>query len=253
MYQAVPAVWHICAAKAFHFFKALYEAGCEKDLSNQIRICLLLSQRRKYPDGMFENEQWTVRAQHLLQQAQKPSSASQIGPSRAHSKRWKLLSCCCLIRAQRVAIGTHRNASIATGPLEIPSITEADLEEDLEFPWFLDVAAKRQLAKAFVAYVELSRVMEPLRLVILHNQPSTDSCEKGPSRTIAFRGSIMGPLEEVESSLVEWREQYNDLFLVDWDTTRSPDVATPSYLTMALAYINLSYEYVVSTIPIVHD
>lgn len=202
---------------------------------------------------MFENEQWTVRAQYLLQQARKPPSASQTGPSGGNSNRWKVLSCCCLIRAQRVAIGTHRNASIATSPLEIPSITEADLEEDLEFPWFLDVATKRQLAKAFVAFVELSRVMEPLCQVILHNQPRTESGEKRPSRTTPFRGSIMGPLEEVESSLMEWREHYDDLFLVDWDTTRDQDAALPSCLTVALAYTNLTYEYVASVLSITYD
>ena len=147
-----------------------------------------------------------------------------------------------------MAIGTHRNASIATSPLEIPSITEADLEGDLEFPWFLDIATKRQLAKAFVAFVELSRVMEPLRQVVLRNQPRTESREKGPSRPTPFRGSIMSPLEEVESSLMEWREHYNDLFLVDWDTTPDQDGAVPSCLTVALAYINLTYEYVALTL-----
>ena len=201
---------------------------------------------------MFENEQWTIRAQHLLQQIQKPLSTSQTSPSHASPNRWKLLSCCCLIRAQRVAIGTHRNASIATTPLEIPSITEADLDEDLGFSWFLDVATKRQLAKAFVASVELSRVMEPLCQVVLRNQPSTESNEKGLSRTIPFRGSVMGPLEEVESSLVEWREHQNDLFLVDWDTNCNLEVATPSCLTVALAYINLTYEYMASVLSVAY-
>ncbi len=202
---------------------------------------------------MFENEQWTIRAQHLLQQAQKPlSTTSQTGPSHGNPNRWKLLSCCCIIRAQRVAIGTHRNASIGTTPLEIPIITEADLEEDLEFPWFLDVATKRQLAKAFVAFVELSRVMEPISQVILRNQPSTESGEKGLSRSIPFRGSIMGPLEEVESSLVEWREHHNDLFLVDWDTTCNLDGATASCLTVAFGYINLTYEYITSILSVAY-
>ena len=233
--------------------QALYEAGCERDLSNQIRICLLLSQRRKYPGGMFDNERWTIRAQHLLQQAEKPPLVSQTTPRCRKSSRWRLLSCCCLIRAQRVIIGTHRNASIATVPLEIPSITEADLEEDLDFPWYLDVATKRELAQVFMAFVDLSRVMHPLCHVVLRNEPKTESGPKGLSRTIPFRGSVLGPLEEVESSLVEWRAYYSELFLTSWDNTRSPGAATPSCLTVAYAYINLTYEFVASTLSVTYD
>jgi hypothetical protein len=202
---------------------------------------------------MFENEQWTVRAQYLLQQAEKPPLVSHTPPQRGNSSRWKLLSCCCLIRAQRVIIGTHRNASIATVPLEVPSLTEADLEEDLEFPWFLDVATKRELAQVFLASIDLHRVMYPLCQVVLRNELKTESGQKGLSRTIPFRGSVLGPLEEVESSLVEWRARYNELFLVNWDTTRNLDAATPSCLTVALAYINLTYEYVASTLSITCD
>jgi hypothetical protein len=124
--------------------QALYEAGCERDQLNQIRICLLLSQRRKYPDGMFENERWVLRAQNLLQQADMPPFVSQPHLQRGNSSRWKLISCCCVIRAQRVIIGTHRNALITAVPMKVPRITAADLEEDLRFPWFLEIAAKRK-------------------------------------------------------------------------------------------------------------
>jgi len=148
-----------------------------------------------------------------------------------------------------VIIGTHRNASIATVPQEVPSITEADLEEDLEFPWFLDVATKRKLAQVFVAFVDLHRVMDPLCPVFLRNEPKIESGQNGFSRTTPFRGSIMGPLEEVESSLMEWRAHYNELFPVNWDTTtRNLDAAPPSCLTVALALINLNYEYTAPTL-----
>lgn len=73
-----------------------------------------------------------------------------------------------------------------------------------------------------------------------------DSAQKTTSTFNPIRGSVMGALEEVESSLVEWRARYEDLFLTEEDGTRDSGTLTPPCLEVAAAYINLSYEYAFS-------
>ena len=139
-------------------------------------------------------------------------------------------------------LGTHRNASITAVPTKVSRVTAADLEEDLRFSWFLDVATKRKLAQVFVASVDLHRFIHPLSQIVLRHEPEPGSVQKGTGSFIPFRGSVMGELEEVESSLVEWRTRYNELFLVKWDATRDPGAAFPHCLAVAASYMNLSYE-----------
>ncbi|KAK5056230.1 hypothetical protein LTR84_012783 [Exophiala bonariae] len=227
---------------AFHARAAYhYEARCERDLLNQIRICLLLSQRRKYPDGMFENEKWTLRAQHLLQKTEKLPLISDNQSQGGKSSRWKVLQCCCLVRAQRVLIGTHRNASVTTTQIEPPCITIMDLEDDLRFSWFLTATIKEKLAQVFVASVDLHRSLAPLCPLILRRDSEPGAAQKGTPTFTPFRGSVMGALEEVERSLVEWRARYDGLFL----TSDTCPVLPPS-LQATAAYVNLCYEYGIS-------
>ena len=204
---------------------------------NQIRICLLLSQRRKYPDGMFDNEKWVVRAQNLLQ---RPGiSLLQHGTS----TRWKILSCCCVIRAQRLIIGTHRNTLITEIPSKIPQLEVTDLEEDLRFPWFLSVAEKRRLAQVFKAAVDLQQFIDPLCQIVLRREPEPWSGQKEtPGSFVPFRRSVMGDLEEVESSLMDWRTRYERLLLEDWDATSTTFPPSPPCFAVAAAHLNLGYE-----------
>jgi hypothetical protein len=211
---------------------------------NQIRVCLLLSQRRKYPDAMFDNERWLAKAQDVLQQVKLPHLVSQSHNQHGISIRWKILSCCCVIRAKRVILGTHRNALITTVPGKIPQITAADLEEDLRFSWFLEVGAKRKLAQMFVATVNLQRSIDPLCQVLLRRDPEPWSTQKGSSGLLPLRRSVMGELEEVESSLMEWRARYDELLPDKWDLTRSPGAVSPPSLSVTGSYLKLSYEYV---------
>lgn len=198
---------------------------------------------------MFENEKWALRAQHLLQKTEKLPLISENQLQGGKASRWKLLSCCCLVRAQRLIIGTHRNASITSVLAEPPSITTADLEEELRFPWFLTTTTKKRLAQVFVATVDLHRSFAPLCPLALRREPepgARDSAQKTTSTFNPIRGSVMGALEEVESSLVEWRARYEDLFLTEEDGTRDSGTLTPPCLEVAAAYINLSYEYAFS-------
>jgi hypothetical protein len=208
---------------------------------NQVRICLLLSQRRKYPDGMFENERWVIRAQHLLQRGDMAPSVSQPPPQLGTSSRWKLLSCCCVMRAQRVLLGTHRKTWISSEPPKVPQITAADLEEDLRFPWFLKVAAKRKLAQLFLATVDLHQYLDPLSQMLLRREPELWFDQKGASNLIPNRRSVMGELEEVEGGLADWRDRYDGLLLEVWDTARNWGAASACYV-VAAAFVNLGYE-----------
>ncbi|KAK5074475.1 hypothetical protein LTR70_005402 [Exophiala xenobiotica] len=229
--------------EAFHArAKVLYEAGCEGNLMNQIRICLLLSQRRKYPDGMLDNEKWVARAQNLFQRA----DTSHLQPRT--STRWKLLSCCCVIRAQRLIIGTHRKTLVTEIPSKLPQVTSADLEEDLRFPWFLSVADKRKLAQVFIAALDLQQYIDPLCQIVLRREPEPCSGRKGPGSIIPIRRSVMGELEEVESSLVSWRARYDGLLLEDWDATLTSGPASRPYFAVAAAHLNLGYEYCISSL-----
>ncbi len=203
---------------------------------NQIRICLLLSQRRKYPDGMFDNEKWVARAQNLFQRAD-----MSLLPPRT-STRWKILSCCCVIRAQRLIIGTHRKTLATEIPLKLPQVTAADLEEDLRFPWFLSIADKRKLAQVFIAAVDLQQYIDPLCQIVLRRESEPHSGQKGLDNFIPFRRSVMGELEEVESSLVSWRARYEGLLREDWDATLTSGPASRPYLAVAAAHLNLGYE-----------
>ena len=191
---------------------------------------------------MFENERWVVRAQQLLQQAEKAPLVSQSHFQRGNSSRWRLLSCCCLIRAQRVLIGTHRNAWITGVPAKVPRITAVDLEEDVRFPWFLEIATKRKLAQVFVATVDLHRSVDPLCQVVLRHEPRPGSAQQGTGSFTPFRGFVMGALEEVESSLVEWRAGYHELLLVNWEAARKLGAASPPCSVVATAFLNLGYE-----------
>ena len=203
---------------------------------NQIRICLLLSQRRKYPDGMFDNELWVVRAQNLLQQAE--IAHLHVG----NSTRWRLLTTCCIIRAQRVMIGTHRNTLITKAPSKLPQISAADLEEDLRFPWFLSVAEKRRLAQVFMAAVDLHQLIDPLCQIVLRREPEPWSGQKGFGAFNPVRRSVMGELEEVENSMVDWRARYDALLLGDWDAAVNPGPASPPCFAVAAAHLHLGYE-----------
>lgn len=212
-------------------------------------MCLLLSERRKYPDGMFDNERWAARAQQLLQQAENHDPLSQTDLHHVDSKWWKVVYCCCHIRAQRILIGTHRNASITASPTKIPRLTLADLEDDVRLPWFLDTATKRKLAQVFVAFVNIQRIISPLSQIVLRHESGSDAGLKGVGSAGLPRGSVMGILEEVESSLVEWRAQYEELMLIKWDDTRKSNPASPPCLAVATSYMNLGYEYVIVTSP----
>ena len=211
---------------------------------NQIRVCLLLSLRRKYPDAMFDNERWIVKAQNVLQQAELPHLVSQSHIQHGISIRWKLLSCCCVIRAKRVILGTYRDALSTAALAKVPQITTADLEEDLRFSWFLEVKAKRKLAQMFVAAVDLHQSIDPLCQVLLRRDPEPWSAQKSSSSLLPFRRSVMGELEEVESSLVEWRARYDELLPDQWDATRSSGAASPLSLPVTGSFLKLSYEYV---------
>ena len=203
---------------------------------NQIRICLLLSQRRKYPDGMFDNEKWVARAQNLFQRA----DTSHLPPQT--STRWKILSCCCVIRAQRLIIGTHRKTLVTEIPLKLPQVTAADLEEDLRFSWFLSIADKRKLVQVFIAAVDLQQYIDPLCQIVLRRESEPRSVQKGPGGFIPIRRSVMGELEEVESSLVSWRARYDWLLLEDWNATLTSGPASRPYFAVAAAHLNLGYE-----------
>lgn len=193
---------------------------------------------------MFDNERWALRAQHLLQQAGKHNQLSQTNLQHENSRWWKVVSCCCHIRAQRILIGTHRNASIAASPTKIPRITAGDLEEDLRFSWFLDIPTKRKLTQVFVAFVDIQSIISPLSQVVLRNQPELGPVQKGGDSFGLARGSVMGILEEVEGSLVEWRAQYDELMLIKWEDNRKSDPASSPCLAVATSYMNLGYECV---------
>lgn len=194
---------------------------------------------------MFENERWTLRAQHLLQQAEKSAFVSATHIQSNPSSRLKLLSCCGQIRAQRILLGTHRNASITPFPMELPSLTAADLEEDLRFPWFLEVTAKRKLVQVFLATVNLHRSIDPICPLVLRREPDPLFEQKGVGGFVPFRGSVMGALEDVESSLVEWKAQYIEIFQESWLTGQKQGTESAPCLAVAAAYLNLTYEYVI--------
>jgi hypothetical protein len=170
------------------------------------------------------------------------SLVSQPQPQLGTSSRWKVISCCCVMRAQRVILGTHRKTWISPEPTKMPQITAADLEEDLRFPWFLKVAAKRKLAQLFLAAVDLHQYLDPLSQMLLRREPELRFDQKGAGNLIPIRRSVMGELEEVEAALADWRDRYDGLLLEVWDTTRNWGAASPPYYVVAAAFLNLGYE-----------
>ena len=138
--------------------------------------------------------------------------------------------------------GTHRKTLVTEVPARLPQVTVADLEEDLRFSWFLSVADKRKLAQVFVAAVDLQQYIDPLCQIVLRRESEPYSGQKGSDGFIPIRRSVMGELEEVESSLVSWRARYDGLLLEDWDATLTSGPASRPYFAVAAAHLNLGYE-----------
>ena len=190
--------------------QALYLAGDESDYANKVIICLLLSFRRRYPSGMFDNEYWLLEAQNILQDAKLNLCQSASAPNQHRSiARWPILHYCVVMRVGCLLVGTRRTSSLLKPlALEQPYVDLRALEEDLEFSWFSTSSTKRLMFEILRARWELWQAKNVLCSNILRQ---TVDCFQSGTPSVFFRNTSIGELVNLQADLERWRAGHDEL------------------------------------------
>ena len=160
---------------------------------------------------MFDNEYWLLEAQNVLQDAKHSLCQSLSTPEqRRKMARWSILHCCAVVRGGSLLGGTHRTSSLLKSlSLEQPDIELRNLEEDLEFSWFLASSTKRLMSEVLMARWELSRATNLLCSNILRRTVDCFQCVTPSSGS--FRKSLIEELADLQADVEEWRAEYDVL------------------------------------------
>ncbi|KAL4804325.1 hypothetical protein BDV18DRAFT_142954 [Aspergillus unguis] len=227
--------------------KILYEAGCESDSLAKVQICLLLA-ATTYPNfdnGEIPAENWMKEAQLIFKEANVPDILSRNFPPSRKKSRWRVLYSCCSMRILCCILGSRRPTVLPDVPLEAPCVSPADLQDDLRVSWHLSVEVKQKLLAILLARMDLFRHIITICNIIAHRSQRLPSAASYPKRSPTY--SIIGELEECESSISEWRTQYYHLF---HDGSESPQLHGGSDLSLLThrLHLELSYEFTVSVL-----
>jgi hypothetical protein len=179
---------------------------------------------------------WLLEAQKLLTQVNVNQCVLQAA-SNVEEKRWMVLYACYLVRACTLISGARSLVSNIEIPTIKPKIHLEDLE-DITCTWFLDLATKRKTADLFLSLLSITLICLPLCQLLRRR---TAEVLSSASETNGTRRSIMGELEELESRLMSWKTEHQNLL-----TSQSPWPAAPrsgDFCVLAMqSSARLSYE-----------
>jgi hypothetical protein len=216
----------------------LYDLGCESDILGRIRICLLLSHQRSYPNAMFENEQWALKAYHWLQEVNVNRILEDKELPSTVLSHWRRVYCCWALRTTALTLATCRTSSQKPLSFNIPPLQISDLQDDIGFPWFYNVQTKHRLAQIFLARLSLTRRTIPLCNFLMEldvgSQTRPDSVQ-APGR------SILADIEQAEARFSDWKLKYETL-LSSNDMPSRPDMDDLA-LAIQQSQLKLIYEY----------
>ncbi|KAH0831542.1 hypothetical protein FOPE_00489 [Fonsecaea pedrosoi] len=167
--------------------------------------------KRKYPDAMFENEYWILKAHDILQQAIfSPDSASPCQQQRIGAQ-WKRLRAIFSTRIGYIRLGNRSNGVPKLQDV-VPRLSVEDLEEDLRFSWFVSCELKQKLIQVLLASCELTADSEPLcRLLTWRSAlAQTVTVSSGYSNH-----PLMGDAERIEQLLGDWKSRHQRLLMAD--------------------------------------
>jgi hypothetical protein len=193
-----------------------------------------------FQNGMIQRENWIIEAQRILKEVNVPMLLSQSSLPLRQIARWRILSACCILRVIAFLLGSQR-VIIASGlPLEIPTVTLSDMDDEIRAPWHLDLGVKRKLAELFLAKLELFRPFSLICNVILqHTEVQQSPAESGRSRRLGR--SIIGELEECEAAVSNWRAEYAQIMQDQQAASHTPTAEELPWLTHK-AFLQLTYE-----------
>lgn len=216
---------------------------------DKARTCLLLSMRRAYPESMFDNEDWLWKAQDSLFNLQSPLRSAahpELPQADAIDPMVKLLYACFMLRARKISVGTYRKSVYRNFKSIDVSLSEEELEHEMQLEMFLSKSSKQTLVRIFLANFRLFQKMQSLADLYPDATSTADTAaELSPSDFLSLGTqrqprSVIALVEELETSLAEWAWQYDDLLSADLDGTDIPDSAN----FLCLAQIQLNHQYV---------
>jgi hypothetical protein len=189
----------------------LYELDCQADDLGRLEICVLLSFQRSYLNKTIDNEYWILKALDNLKNVNIRRIIKTNDPSGA---RWKKVYCCWAMRAVGLIVGLKTISQPHIISIPTLNFNLSDMEQDLNFDWFLSSETKRDLARRFIARVALAFTSIPLCKLLLkrnitHTPGSSDretNCNNtGPK-------SMLSDIEESEGLFENWKKENIDLF-----------------------------------------
>jgi hypothetical protein len=220
----------------YTFIKALYDAGCEKNNMDRLRICLLLSYYQAYPVANHEPESWLLEAQRILLQADLQYHFTKYCHGKLE-RRWRLLYASFVIKACVIIISARLRGPAMEVRATVPAVGMEDLE-DISCTWFMDLPQKQRAAEIFLSYHAITKILLPLRQLLQRKNaamlsPSSINC--GRRKSVL----IIDDLEEVESRLAEWRDTYHKLF----EDTSWPETSTPGEVSNLVMQASVKMSY----------
>jgi hypothetical protein len=218
----------------------LYELGCEKDRTDQARICILLSFERSYSRTTFKNEQWILEGRRCLDALDDYHVSEPTTLEHDELQQRRLLRCCWLVRALGLIVTLKQTSQPDILTITTPQISLADLEDDLTIPGLLSTETKHTLAEMFLARVALARDSIALCRLLLWwgTAPSPD--DRGTVFPSSGYKSVLGDIEQAEMPLGSWRRQYSKLLAADFALTKTETDRGACLLHQSM--LKLSYE-----------
>ncbi|KAK6380417.1 hypothetical protein LTS17_005607 [Exophiala oligosperma] len=223
--------------------KTLYDAGCEQNNMDRLRICLLLSHFQSFPVANHEPGSWLLEARRILLQADLQYQFTNNSRGKLE-KRWRLLYCCFIMELCSHIISSRLRGPTIDVPDDVPKMQIEDLE-DATCTWFMDPETKKKAMEMFLGYVNVSKILLPLRrLLQCRNAEVLSTLGRDPN-TIE-RSQMTSDLESVESQLTEWHDAREKLFeKIKWPATFVPGEVSNWVMQ---ASVELSYWYILSLV-----